>query len=75
MAQTAKYCTPCARKFSPADTSPEAKDFLNASLFVAGMHPIGKKLRSEAGVCEKCKQLQVVTYYEDRGLPTVLLNS
>ena len=70
MAQTAKYCGECASRLSPADNSPQDREFFAASLFEDGNHPDGKRLRSEYGACEKCGREGVVTFYEFETTPT-----
>ena len=64
MAQTAKYCDVCAHKLSPADESPQDKEFFKASLLAEGIQPHGQGPRSREGVCEKCGKNGVVTFYE-----------
>ena len=64
MAQTAKYCSNCEKKLSPADTIPQDREFFPASLFTEGSIPSGSGPLAEEGSCDKCGKSGVVIYYE-----------
>jgi len=66
MGQTLKYCDDCRAKLSPATAkTEEEKELLRAMEFEPGIYTdFTKDVRTEEGVCMKCKKGAIVTYYE-----------